>query len=148
MGFLQVLWLPPTSKDMQVRWIGNSKLSVGVNEFVSVCQPCDRLVTCPGEPCLSPNDCWHRLQHPMTLNRTNGYRKWMDGWMDGWNPHIRCAKCFGLYLWLSSVYVVGLFFLNSLYPREASKGRQINYEIINYQITHAAISLYSAIQTF
>ncbi|KAF7646983.1 hypothetical protein LDENG_00179190 [Lucifuga dentata] len=74
-----MLWLPPTSKDMQVRQTGNSKLPVGVNEFVCMCQPSDRLVTCPGEPRLSPNDCWDRLQPPVTLNRTNRYRKWMDG---------------------------------------------------------------------
>ncbi|KAF7663795.1 hypothetical protein LDENG_00200120 [Lucifuga dentata] len=69
---------------------------------LSLCQPCDRLaicpgvprlspydrwdrhqppVICPGVPRLSPYDRWDRHQPPVTLNRTNGFRKWMNGWM-------------------------------------------------------------------
>merc|ERR1712035_232177 len=46
----------PQSKDMHVRLIGDSKLPVGVNVSVSgclsMCQPCDKLATCPG--CTPP----------------------------------------------------------------------------------------------
>lgn len=46
-GLLWVLWFPPAAQ-RQVRRIGNSKLPLGVNVFVSpyVCYSSERLVTC------------------------------------------------------------------------------------------------------
>lgn len=52
-GFLWILWLPPTEQRhaLKVWLVGDSKLPSGVNVSeclcVSVCQPCDRLTTCP-----------------------------------------------------------------------------------------------------
>ena len=67
--------------------IGDSKLSLGVN--VSVCSCLSHLSLCgpamdwrpvQGLPCLSPDDCWDRLQHPHDpTNGLSGYRKWIDG---------------------------------------------------------------------
>ncbi|KAF7648966.1 hypothetical protein LDENG_00148760 [Lucifuga dentata] len=72
---------------MQVRRIGNSKLHIGVSEgvnnFVCLCvSPAIDWQSVQGVPRFSPYDCWDRLQPPVTLNRTNGFRKWMDGWLD------------------------------------------------------------------
>ena len=59
----------PLSKNMHVRLIGDSKLSLGVS--VSVCGCLSRLSLCgpvmdwqpvQGVPRLSPDDCWDRLQ--------------------------------------------------------------------------------------
>ena len=63
-------FLPP-SKDMHVRLIGDSKMSLGVS--VSMCGCLSRLSLCgpvmdrrpvQGVPCLSPNDRWDRVQPP------------------------------------------------------------------------------------
>jgi len=71
---LRVLRLPPTvQKNMHVRLIGDSKLSLGVS--VSVCGCLSRLSLCgpmmdwrpvQGVPSLSPDDRWDRLQSPAT----------------------------------------------------------------------------------
>lgn len=33
----------------------------------NLCQPCDRLMTCTGVPCLLPYDSWNQLQHPLLV---------------------------------------------------------------------------------
>ena len=81
-------FLPP-SKNMHVRLIGVSKI-VPKSEyerewlfvlFVSV-WPCDGRPV-QGEPRLSPEDCWDRLQPPRDpTDGLSGYRKWMEGWDD------------------------------------------------------------------
>ena len=77
----------PLSKNMHVRLIGDSKLSLGVK--VSVCGCLSRLSLCgpvmdwrpvQGVSRLSPDDHWDKLQPPR--DPTDGlswYRKWMDG---------------------------------------------------------------------
>ena len=86
-GSIQVLLLPPTSKNMHVRLIGDSKI-VPRSEcecvwlfvsFVSV-WPCDDWRPVQGEPRLSPDDCWDRLQP--TRDPTDGLDGIENGWMD------------------------------------------------------------------
>lgn len=36
-GFLQVLWFPPSVKDMQIKSTGHSKFTIGVNVIVVGC---------------------------------------------------------------------------------------------------------------
>ncbi len=47
-GFLRVLRFSPQSIDMQVRWIRDIKLPIGVCVCVCVCWPCDGLAIRPG----------------------------------------------------------------------------------------------------
>jgi len=58
-------FLPP-SKNMRVRLIGDSKLSVGVSvsvhECLSLCGPVIDWRPVQSVPHLSPNDSWDRLQ--------------------------------------------------------------------------------------
>ena len=82
-------FLPP-SKNMHVRLIGVSKLSLGV--FVSVCACLSCLSLCgpvmdwrpvQGVPHLTPDDSWDRLQPPRDLtDGLSAYRKLMNEWMD------------------------------------------------------------------
>ena len=80
-------FLPP-SKNMHVRLIDDSKLSLGVSVSVCGCLSCLSLCgpvmdwrPVQGVPLLSPDDCWDRLQPPRDLtDGLSGYRKWMDGW--------------------------------------------------------------------
>ena len=75
-------------KNMHVRLIGDSKLSLGVS--VSVCGCLSHLSLCgpvmdwrpvQGVPRLSPDDRWDRLQPPPRPDRRiRRYKKWMDGW--------------------------------------------------------------------
>lgn len=44
-GFLQVHWFPPPSPKHAKKWTGNSKMTLGVNRFLSVCM-------CSDEPLL------------------------------------------------------------------------------------------------
>ena len=79
-------FLPP-SRNMHVRLIGVSKLSLGVS--VSVCGCLSRLSLCgpvmdwrPVQvaPRLSPDDRWDALQPPRDpTDGLSGYRKCMDG---------------------------------------------------------------------
>ncbi len=60
------------------RLIGDSKLPVGVNVSVSAClslyvSPVIDWRPVQGVPCLSPNDSWDRLQHPVL--------RIIDGWI-------------------------------------------------------------------
>ena len=78
-------FLPP-SKNIHVKLIGDSKLSLGVS--VSVCGCLSHLSLCgpvmdwrsvQGVPSLSPDDRWDRLQPPRDpTDGLSGYRKWMD----------------------------------------------------------------------
>lgn len=72
--FLWVLFSLPQFKNMRVRWIENSNLSIGVNGGVDefVCLSVSRLVTC--SECTLPHDHW----------AISGYREWMDGWKKTW----------------------------------------------------------------
>lgn len=56
-------------------WIGNSNLPIAVNEFV--CLHVLYVLAVHGVSCLSHNECWDRLQLPVTLHRVSGYRGWM-----------------------------------------------------------------------
>ena len=83
-------FLPP-SKNMHVRLIGDTKLSLGVS--VSMCGCCIGCLSClslcgpvmdwrpvQGIPRLSPDDRWDSLQPPRdSTDGLSGYRKWMDG---------------------------------------------------------------------
>ena len=80
---------------MHVRLIDDCKLSLGVSVSVngclsrlSLCGPVMDRQPVQGEPRLSPNDSWDRLQP--TRDPTEGLsgRKWMDGWK------YRCALRF------------------------------------------------------
>ena len=82
-------FLPP-SKNMHVRLIGDSKLSLEVS--VSVCGCLFRLSLCgpvmdwrpvQGVPRLSPDDRWDRLQLPR--DPTDGLDGIENGWMDNDN---------------------------------------------------------------
>ena len=75
-------------KNMYVRLIGDSKLSLGVS--VNVCGCLSRLSLCgpvmdwrpvQGVPRLSPDDRWERLQPP--CDPTDGLHGIENGWMDG-----------------------------------------------------------------
>jgi len=67
-------------KTMHVRFIVDSKLSLGVSVSVhgclSLCGPVMNWRPVQGVPRLSPEDCWDRPRDP-----TDGLsgRKWMDG---------------------------------------------------------------------
>jgi len=66
--------LLPLSKNMHVRLIGDSKLSLGVSVCgcLSRLWPCDGLATCPG--CTPPLARW-----PCDpTDGLSGYRKWID----------------------------------------------------------------------
>ncbi|MEQ2240463.1 hypothetical protein ILYODFUR_015218 [Ilyodon furcidens] len=71
-GSLQVLQLPPQSKNITVRLIGFSIFPLGVNECVRGCLSCVSLC-CPatdwrsvqGVPRLSPVDCWRLAPAPL-----------------------------------------------------------------------------------
>jgi len=80
-GSLQVLRLPPVQKNMHVRLIGVSKLSLGVSLHgcLSLCGPVMDWRPVQGEPRLSPDDRWDRLQPPR--DPTDGlsrYRRRME----------------------------------------------------------------------
>ena len=70
------------SKNMHVRLIGDTKLSLGVcvsvHGCLSLCGPVIDWRPVQGVPCLSPNGSGDRLQPPATLIGLSGYRKWMD----------------------------------------------------------------------
>ena len=79
-------FLPP-SKNMHVRLIDDSKLSLGVSVIVcgclcrlSLCGPVMDWRSVQGVPRLSPEDCWDRLQPPRDPTDGLSGRKWMDGW--------------------------------------------------------------------
>lgn len=59
------------SPDMLVRFAGDSKLSVGVSVVVCLCVLAGDRCTAP-----SPEDRWHRLQHP-----NEPECRMMNGWM-------------------------------------------------------------------
>lgn len=63
----------PQSKDMQVKSIGHSKLSIGVKTclFVSLCQPCDEQVLCPW---CTACPMWDFLWQPCNGDVKNMYR--------------------------------------------------------------------------
>ena len=73
----------PQSKNMHVRSIGDSKLSLGVNVSVngcvSLCGPAMNWRLIQGVTLPSPQDSWDRLQlTPVTLRSgLSGSRKWM-----------------------------------------------------------------------
>ena len=78
-------FLPP-SKNMHVRLIGDSKLSLGCERVcgclshLSLCDPVMDWRPVQGVPRLSPDDRWDRLQPPCDpIDGLSGYRKWMDG---------------------------------------------------------------------
>ena len=74
-------FLPP-SKNMHVRLIGDSKLTLGVSVCMcgclSLCVPVMDWRPVQGVPRLSPDDRWDRLQPP--LDPTDG----LDGIENGW----------------------------------------------------------------
>lgn len=78
----------PALKDKHFRLISDSKLAidVSVSQRLSffVCQPRDRLVTCPRSTPLLPNmTIGIRSSPAMTLNWMCFQKtEWMDGWMD------------------------------------------------------------------
>ena len=78
-------FLPP-SKNMHVRLIDDSKLSLGVSVSVNGCLsrlslrgPVMDWRPVQGVPRLSPNDHWDRLQPPRDPTDGLSGRKWMDG---------------------------------------------------------------------
>ena len=77
-------FLPP-SKNMHVRLIDDSKLSLGVSvsmhgclSRLSLCGPVMDWRSVQGVPCLSPEDCLDRLQPPRDPTDGLSGRKWMD----------------------------------------------------------------------
>jgi len=83
-GYSGILPLP---KNIYVRLIGDSKLTLGVNVSADGFWP--RLSLhghvmdwrpVQGLPCFSPNDSWDRLQRPWV--GLSWYRKCTDGWLD------------------------------------------------------------------
>ena len=75
-------------KNMHVRLIGVSKLSLGVSVSVhgclsrlSLCGPVMDWRSVKGVPRLSPEDCWDRIQPPRDPTDGLSGRKWMDGWI-------------------------------------------------------------------
>lgn len=70
----------PQAKDIQVRFYGNSKLSLGVIVSVSAC------LSLYVSPVMDPafNLSYDRLQHHCNAEcRLCCNRTWMEGWMDG-----------------------------------------------------------------
>ena len=47
---------------------------------LSLCGPVMDWRPVQGVPCLSPEDCWDRLQPPRDPTDGLSGRKWMDGW--------------------------------------------------------------------
>jgi len=74
------------SKNMHVRLIGDSELSLGVSvsshgclSRLSLCGPAMDWRSVQGVPCLSPNDSWDRLQPPRDpdLDQVGMENEWM-----------------------------------------------------------------------
>ena len=132
-------FLPP-SKNMHVRLIGDSKLSLGVS--VSVCGSLSRLSLCgpvmdwppvQGVPRLSPDESWGRLQPPCDpTDEWDGIENgWMDGWMDGWKRCSFIIKGAGPQQWVLEHIRSGLVSI-SIKTRELLQNKSLTYHWLIY----------------